>query len=119
MVHNLNEKLLRIAAFIILLSAILYMVVPLVAPWIMAFSVALFSVLTVSSPYPGKSIRGKRLFLIQIFSSLLMIASTYLMFKQRNEWALVMLCGALFMLYAAVMMPRELLRETENENDKE
>jgi len=48
-----------------------------------------------------------------------MIASTYLMFKQRNEWALVMLCGALFMLYAAVMMPRELLRETENENDKE
>jgi len=48
-----------------------------------------------------------------------MIMATYLMFRQRNEWALVMLCGALFMLYAAVMMPREWQRETDHKNDNE
>jgi len=47
-----------------------------------------------------------------------MIVATYLMFRQRNEWALVMLCGAVFMLYAAVMIPRELEREVNKKNDK-
>lgn len=113
-----NDMLLRISALFILLSAALYLVIPTVAPWIMAVSVALFAVRTVASPYPGKSIRGKRLFHFQVFSTVLMIVATYLMFRQRNEWALVMLCGAVFMLYAAVMIPRELERELNKKNDK-
>lgn len=113
-----DDKLLRLSALLILLSAALYLVIPTVAPWIMAVSVALFAVRTVSSPYPGKSIRGKRLFHFQVFSTVLMIVATYLMFRQRNEWALVMLCGAVFMLYAAVMIPRELEREVNKKNDK-
>jgi len=117
MTQNINDTLLRISALLILLSAVLYLVIPTVAPWIMAFSVALFAVRTIASPYPGKSIRGKRLFNFQVFSTVLMIVATYLMFRQRNEWALVMLCGAVFMLYAAVMIPRELERETDNKND--
>lgn len=116
--HN-NDILLRISALLILVSAAFYLVVPSVAPWIMAFSVALFSLRTFATPYQGKSIRGKRLFHFQVFSSVLMIVATYLMFRRRNEWALVMLCGAVFMLYAAVMIPRELERETKKENDKE
>ncbi|MBZ4652117.1 MAG: putative rane protein [Proteiniphilum sp.] len=119
MTYNSHDILLRISALLILLSAVLYLFMPTVAPWIMAFSVALFAVRTVASPYPGKSIRGKRLFYFQIFSTLLMIMATYLMFRQRNEWALVMLCGALFMLFATVMMPRELQREINHKNDNE
>ena len=57
MTQNINDTLLRISALLILLSAVLYLVIPTVAPWIMAFSVALFAVRTVASPYPGKSIR--------------------------------------------------------------
>jgi phosphatidylglycerophosphate synthase len=113
-----SDILLRISALLILLSAALYLVIPTVAPWVMAVSVALFAVRTVASPYPGKSIRGKRLFHFQVFSTVLMIVATYLMFRQRNEWALVMLCGAVFTLYAAVMIPRELEREANNKNDK-
>jgi len=113
-----NDMLLRISALFILLSAALYLVIPTVAPWIMAVSVALFAARTVASPYPGKSIRGKRLFHFQVFSTVLMIVATYLMFRQRNEWALVMLCGAVFMLYAGVMIPRELESETDDKNDK-
>ena len=84
---------------------------PVIAPWIMSVSVLVFSLITMKNPYPGKSIRGKRLFNFQIFSCLLMIASTYLMFKHRNEWPLVMIIGALFMLYAVIAIPKELDKE--------
>ncbi len=111
----MKDILLRISGVLILLSALIYMFEPIIAPWIMAVSVVVFSIITISNPYPGKSIRGKRLFNFQIFSCLLMIAATYLMFKQYAEWVLVMIAGAVFMLYAAIVIPKEF----EKENNKE
>lgn len=107
----MKDKLFQISGVLILFSAILYMFSPVIAPWIMSVSVLVFSLITMKNPYPGKSIRGKRLFNFQLFSCLLMIASTYLMFKQRNEWPLVMIIGAFFMLYAVIAIPRELNKE--------
>lgn len=99
------------SGILILFSAILYMFSPEIAPWIMSISVLIFSLITMTNPYPGKSIRGKRLFNFQVFSCLLMIAATYLMFRNRNEWALVMILGAFFMLYAVIAIPKELDKE--------
>lgn len=107
----MKDKIFQISGVMILLSAILYMFWPNIAPWIMSVSVLVFSLITMTNPYPGKSIRGKRLFNFQVFSCLLMIASAYLMFKQRNEWALVMIVGAFFMLYAVITIPKELDKE--------
>lgn len=109
--HRVKDILFRISGILILLSAVLYLFIPVVAPWIMALSVAVFSVVTITNPYPGKSIRGKRLFNFQIFSCILMIVATYLMFRERNEWALAMIIGAILLLYAVVMIPRELEKE--------
>lgn len=107
----MKNNLYKISGVLILLSVLFYLFYPAVAPWIMAFSVALFSVITVTSPYPGKSIRGKRLFNLQILSCLLMIAATYLMFKNRTEWVLVMVAGAIFLLYSSFVLPKELDNE--------
>ncbi len=107
----MKSVLYKISGVLILVSAILYMFYPVIAPWIMAFSVALFSVITVTSPYPGKSIRGKRLFNLQILSCLLMIVASYLMFKNRSEWVLIMVAGAVFLLYSSFVLPRELEKE--------
>jgi len=107
--------LLRISGIVILLSAVLYLFLPSVAPWILAFAVALFSVITVTTPYPGKSIRGKRLFNFQVFSCLLMVVATYLMFRQRNEWVLAMVAGAVFQFYASIVIPKELEKEKNKE----
>ena len=107
----MKDKIFQISGILILFSAILYLFSPDIAPWIMSVSVLIFSLITMKNPYPGKSIRGKRLFNFQIFSCLLMIASTYLMFKHRNEWPLVMIIGALFMLYAVIAIPKELDKE--------
>lgn len=108
---NTKDILLRISAICILLSAIIFLFLPEIAPWLMGLSVALFSVITVISPYPGKSIRGKRLFNIQLFACVLMFVSTYLMFRQRNEWVLAMISGAVFLLYVAIVLPKELEKE--------
>jgi len=42
-----------------------------------------------------------------------MIVSAYLMFKQRNEWPLFMMIGAILLLYAAILMPKVLEGEKE------
>ena len=109
--HRVKDVLFRISGILILLSAVLYLFIPAVAPWIMALSVAVFSAITFTNPYPGKSIRGKRLFNFQLFSCISMIVATYLMFRERNVWVLAMIIGAIFLLYASVMIPRELEKE--------
>ena len=108
----MNKNLIfQIAAILILFAAILYYFMPTVAAWIMVFATATFSVMTAKNPYPGKSIRGKRLFGFQIFACMLMIVASYLMFRQRAEWVLPMLVAAFLLLYSAVVIPRELERE--------
>ncbi|HLW08843.1 MAG TPA: hypothetical protein VKX35_00465 [Fermentimonas sp.] len=107
----MKDFLFRLSGMLILLSVAFYMFLPDLAPWIMSVSVLIFSAITISNPYPGKSVRGKRLFNFQVFSCLLMIAATYLMFKQRNEWVLLMIAAAIFMLYAVIAIPKELDKE--------
>ena len=107
----MKDFLFRLSGMLILLSVAFYMFLPDLAPWIMSVSVLIFSAITISNPYPGKSVRGKRLFNFQVFSCLLMIAASYLMFKQRNEWVLLMIAAAIFMLYAVIAIPKELDKE--------
>lgn len=115
--HSLKDILLRISGISILLAALLYLFLPAVAPWVLAFAVALFSVVTVTTPYPGKSLRGKRLFNFQVFSCLFMIVATYLMFRHRNEWVLIMAIGAVFQLYASIVIPKALEKEKSKESE--
>ena len=104
----MKDMVYRFSCLLILFSALLYLFEPTIAPWVMAVSVALFVVLTLSSPYKGKSLRGKRLFNFQVIAGLMMIIATYLMFRHSNEWALLMIIGALFLLYSSIMIPKVL-----------
>lgn len=106
--RDMKDMVYRFSCLLILFSALLYLFEPTIAPWVMAVSVALFVVLTLSSPYKGKSLRGKRLFNFQVIAGLLMIIATYLMFRHSNEWALFMIIGALFLLYSSIMIPKVL-----------
>lgn len=109
--NKTKTLIFQISGISILMAAILYLFLPTFAPWIMAFAVAAFGAITATTPYPGKSIRGKRLFNFQILGCVFMVVATYLMFKQRNEWALVMVVGAVFLLYASIVLPKELEKE--------
>ncbi|MDR1783008.1 MAG: hypothetical protein LBR13_01930 [Dysgonamonadaceae bacterium] len=109
--QNIKDLMLRISAVLILLSAMTCFFFPSVVPWVMAFAVAAFSYVIVSSPYPGKSLRGKRLFNFQLLACVLFAVAAYLMFIRRNEWVLALIVGAVLLLYASIALPKELEKE--------
>ena len=111
----MNNILFKISAVLILVAAILYYFMPAVAGWIMVFAVATFIVFTAKNPYPGKSIRGRRLFGLQVFACMLMAVAAYLMHRQLDKWVLPMIVAAFLLLYSAIIIPRELEKEKENQ----
>lgn len=107
----------QISAIIILLSAIVYSFYPVIAKYAMILGVAGYAATTFTSPYPGKDIRGKRLFNISIFAVLLMIASTYLMFVDIAQWVITLLLAAVLTLYCSIILPRVYKKEQEDNSD--
>lgn len=119
MEHNIKSIVYKISALLILVFAIAYSFIPQVSVWGMVVSVSLFSAITMSTPYPGKSIRGKRLFNFQVIACLLMVVATFLMFKEYNEWPLSFLISAILLLYSSFALPKELEKEKRKEKEKE
>lgn len=115
MKHNIKSTLYKASALLILVFTVLYSFQPTIAVWGMVVSVSLFSTLTVTNPYPGKSVRGKRLFNFQVFACVLMVVATYLMYIKRNEWPILLLVSAIFLLYSSFVLEKELDKENHKE----
>lgn len=113
-----KDFIFKASAIIILISAVIYLFNPIVAPYTMAFGVLFFTITTFLSPYPGKSFRGKRLYNMQIFGVIFMVVSACLMFLHRNEWSLTMLIGAILTLYSASLLPKVYAKELEDDKKK-
>lgn len=117
-----NEKfkniLFQISAILILIAAVLFNFNPSIAPYLMIFGVAGFGAVIFTTPYPGKSIRGKRLFNIQILAVVLMAVATYLMFENMSEWIVTLLVSAVLTLYCSIVLPRVYKKENEEESDR-
>lgn len=111
MKYNIKSFLYKASALLILLFTILYSFQPAVAVWGMVVGVSLFSAITLTTPYPGKSIRGKRLFNFQVFACALLVAATFMMYKGRNEWPVLLLISAIFLFYSSIVLQKELDKE--------
>lgn len=107
----------KFGAIWVLIATVLYLIVPDIAKWLMVVGVAALLLSTAFTPYPGKSVRGKRLYNFQIISCMLMAVSAYLMFTNNNIWALTMMVGAVFLFYAAIMIPKELEKDKLGKNN--
>lgn len=115
MKNNIKSILYKIAAISILVFTVAFSFIPSVAVWGMVVSVSLFSAITLTTPYPGNSIRGKRLFSFQVIACLLMVVATFLMYKGRNEWPLLLLISAFLFFYSSIALPKELEKEKNKE----
>ena len=111
MKHNIKSLLYKASALLILVFTLVYSFQPIVAVWGMVVGVSMFSAITLTTPYPGKSIRGKRLFNFQVFACALMVASTFLMYKGRNEWPVLLFISAIFLFYSSIVLQKELDKE--------
>jgi len=106
MIDKNRETIFQISAMLILFAAVLYLFRPEIARYVMIVGVLGYTVTTFLSRYKGKSLRAKRLFNIQVFAVLMMIAATYLMFVYINEWVVLLLISGILTLYCSIMLPR-------------
>lgn len=100
---KLNKKAIntvfQISALLILIAAVLYQFDAQIASWAMLAGAIGYGVTTVMNRYRGNSLRGKRLFNIQLFSVILIAVSTYLMFARITGWVITLLIAAILTLY--------------------
>ncbi len=118
MKYNIKNILYNASAILILIVTIVYSFQPTIAVWGMVVGVSMFSAITVTNPYPGKSVRGKRLFNFQVFACVLMVVAVFLMYKGRNEWPVLLLISAIFLFYSSIVMQKELDKEKGIDNGK-
>lgn len=114
-----KDFLFRASAILILIAATVFLFNPVVASYVMIIGVAGFTITTFLTPYPGKSIRGERLYNIKIFGIVFMVMSTYLMYVQRNEWVVTMLIAAFLTFYSAILLPKIYQQELDKEKGKD
>ncbi|WP_242034335.1 hypothetical protein [Dysgonomonas sp. BGC7] len=114
---NLKTKniFFQIAAILILIAASMYSFNTIIAKYMMIVGVAGFAAVVFTSPYKGKSLRGKRMFNIQILAVLLMAVSTYLMFVDMSAWPVTLLIAALLTLYCSIILPKIYNKEKEGD----
>lgn len=112
---KIKNTIFQLSAILIVLAAIIHSFDTTIAKYAMIVGVVGFAFTTFTTPYPGKSLRGKRMFNIQIFAVLLMAVATYLMYIDYNGWVVILLVAALQTLYCAVMLPR-IYEKEKNEN---
>lgn len=103
----------QISAILILIGAFGYYFLPDIFKFVVLAGVAGYGAIVLTSRYPGTSIRGKRLYNMQVFAALLMVGATYMMFRNFKEWILLMAIAAILILYFAFAIPAALKKESE------
>lgn len=118
---NINPKvkniIFQISALLIIFAAILYSFSVEMAKYAMIVGVVGFGASVFTTKYPGKSLRGKRLYNIQVFAVLFMAVSAYLMFVNMHEWVVTLLIAAVLTLYCSIMLPRAYEQENKDEQE--
>lgn len=112
---KLKNTIFQLSAFTILLAAAIFYFEPVVAKYAMIAGVIGFAFATFTTPYPGKSLRGKRLFNMQVVAVLLMCVSAYLMYEEMGAWVITLLIAAILTLYSAIVLPMEYKKEQEKD----
>lgn len=112
---QVRNTIFQLSAILILSSAILYSFSVLVAKYAMIIGVIGYGFIIFTGKYPGKSLRGKRLYNIQVFGVLFMVASAYLMFAGKHEWVVTLFIAAILTLYCSIMLPRTYKKEQDED----
>lgn len=110
-----KSVLYQLSAILILIGAAGFYFQPSIFKYVTLIGVAGFGAITLTSRYPGKSIRGKRLYNMQILAAVLMIVSVYLMFSGFSFWVLTLAVAAVLILYSAFALPSAIKKEEEQD----
>lgn len=106
----MNDKIQNIifilSATAVVIAAAIYPLHWFYTPYIFAVGAAGVAIARLSRRYKGDNLRLKRLYKMETISALLLVAASYFMFKERNEWLLILTIAAILQLYAAFVIPK-------------
>ena len=91
--------LFYISAVLLLLSAALYVTHWPFVPYTYAVASAGIALVYLSTPYEGNNLRLKRLHTMEIAAGIILLVSSYFMFKDKNEWFVCLTIAAVLQLY--------------------
>lgn len=80
-------------------------------PYVFAIGAAGMSVIRLITPYRGKNTRLRRLTLIELLATLMLLFASYLMFQDGNDWIVLLTISAFLQLYTSIVIPREREKE--------
>ena len=83
--------------------------------YVFAVGAAGMSVIRLITPYRGKNTRMRRLVLIELMATLMLLFASFLMFKGNNEWIVILTISAFLQLYTSIFISREATKE-DNDN---
>ena len=113
-----KEYLFYISSALLVLSAALYITGWNFIPYIYAVASAGVAIVYLTSPYKGDDLRLKRLNIQEALAALLLPFSSYLMFKDKNEWVLFLAISAFLQFYVAVIKGKKGEKGEAGENGK-
>ncbi|MDD2798936.1 MAG: hypothetical protein PHV20_10120 [Bacteroidales bacterium] len=100
-----------ISAVLILVSSALFITKWEYAPYLFAFGSAGVASYLLSTPYTGTNFRVKRLRRFEIISAVLLVVTSYFMFKHRTEWIMTLSIAAFLLLYSSIVVSIEEKKE--------
>lgn len=107
----MNKKvrtiIFQISALLLLAGAALYIVQPIIAPYLFAFGAAGISLCYLTIPAKDLDFRERRLHRYNIFAGLLCIFSSGLMFNNQKEWVICLAISAFLQIYTAFITSKK------------
>lgn len=110
-----RDLIYQVSAFVIVFATILYSFSVDVAKFALIAGVLGYGLIIFTGKYPGKSVRGKRLYNFQIFAVLFMIVSCVLMYMNMHEWVVTLFISAILTLYSGFMLPKIYKKECDEQ----
>ena len=104
---NIKDIIFKTSSMLVVVGALLPLLVfEEWVPYIFAVGAAGMSVIRFITPYRGKNTRLRRLVLIELFATLILLFASYLMFKGGNDWIVLLTISAFLQLYTSIAIPR-------------
>lgn len=98
-----KDYMFYLSATLLVLSAVLYSMQWDFIPYVYAVACAGVALYYMTTPYTGEKVRIRRLHGYLVFAGLLLVASSYLMFKGIREWIFCLFVSAALQLYVAIV----------------
>lgn len=104
---DIKSIIFSASAFLVVAGAILPLFIN--QGWVLylfAIGAAGMSVMRLITPYRGTDTRMRRLVLIELLATLMLLFVSYLMFRGGNDWVVLLTISAFLQLYTSIMMGR-------------